>query len=177
MKNIPNALTILRLFITVFFVIAVDKGEYRVALYLFVIQGLTDLLDGFLARALGSKTRLGAFLDPIADKAMLIAAYVALSVKTIVPLWLTSIILLRDAMLVIGFIVLYRLAVQERPAPSIWGKLTTTFQIFTIVYVLFSETRDLDDYFFWTTAFFTAVSGCHYLFRGFRLLPGTRKTI
>lgn len=177
MKNIPNALTILRLFITVFFVVAIDKGEFRVALYLFIIQGLTDLLDGFLARALASKTRLGAFLDPIADKAMLIAAYVALSMKSIVPVWLTLLILFRDAVLVIGFIVLYRLAVQERPAPSIWGKLTTTVQILTIVYVLFSETRDLDKYFFWITAFFTSISGYHYIFRGSKLLPGTRKTI
>jgi len=86
--NIPNFISILRFFITFFFIIAVYEGKFRTGLYLFMLQGLSDLLDGFLARTVSKKTRLGAFLDPLADKTMLVSSYVVLYIKNIIPCWL-----------------------------------------------------------------------------------------
>ena len=163
--NLPNALSIIRFVITFFFIIEVNRGEYRIGLYLFVLQAFTDLLDGFLARTMGSKTRLGAFLDPAADKTMLLAAYIMLYLKNIVPGWLLAVLLARDLILVIGFAFLYRLSVQDKPEPSIWGKTTTALQIFTVVYLLWSGSRDYALYFYAATALFTGISGVHYAAR------------
>jgi cardiolipin synthase len=171
--TIPNLLSVLRLFITIFFIIAIYEDRMRTALLLFLLQAFTDLLDGFLARTMGSKTRLGAFLDPLADKAMLLSAYVVLNLKGIVPLWLTWTVLLRDIVLVTGFAVLYKLSLQGNPMPSYWGKMTTFFQILTIVYILWSMDRTYAPFFFYPTALITVISGIHYVSRGIRIISKT----
>jgi len=171
--TIPNLLSVLRLFITIFFITAIYEDRMRTALLLFLLQAFTDLLDGFLARTMGSKTRLGAFLDPLADKAMLLSAYVVLNLKGILPLWLTWTVLLRDIVLVTGFAVLYRLSLQGKPTPSYWGKMTTFFQILTIVYILWSTDRTYAPFFFYPTALITFISGIHYVSRGIRIISKT----
>jgi cardiolipin synthase (CMP-forming) len=168
--NVPNLLSVFRLFVTVFFVIAVDQGKFTLALYLFIVQGVSDLLDGFFARVMGKKTNLGAFLDPIADKTMLVSAYIVLCLQRIIPFWLTSVVLIRDLILSLGFLYLYKFSYRVKLAPSIWGKITTVAQIVTVVYVLWSEVRDYQTFVFGITALFTIISGCHYMARGFRIL-------
>jgi cardiolipin synthase (CMP-forming) len=172
--NAPNLVSIFRLFLTLFFILAVNDGKLRLALYLFVLQGLSDLLDGFLARTMGKKTNLGAFLDPVADKTMLVSAYVVLYVQNAIPLWMTSIVLARDVILCCGFFVLYGLSYKVKLLPSIWGKITTAFQIITVVYVLWSESRELGPLLFYVTSIFTIVSGLQYVARGIRILSGQR---
>ena len=83
--NVPNLLSLFRILITFFFILAVYHDRFDYALYLFILQGVTDLLDGYIARVMSKKTNLGAYLDPIADKTMLLAAFVMLSIKGIVP--------------------------------------------------------------------------------------------
>lgn len=168
--NIPNLLSIFRLFVTVFFVMAVNQGKFRLALLLFILQGLSDLLDGFLARVMNMKTPLGAFLDPAADKAMLISAYVVLYFHNIIPLWVTLVVLLRDAVVTCGFLILYRLFGKVKLIPSIYGKTSTAFQILTIVYILWSDERTYDGYLFYATAVITVVAGVQYVARGFNIL-------
>ncbi|MBA4417853.1 MAG: CDP-diacylglycerol--glycerol-3-phosphate 3-phosphatidyltransferase [Syntrophus sp. (in: bacteria)] len=175
--NIPNLLSIFRLFLTIFFVAAIMQGRYRTALYLFILQGLTDLLDGFLARAMNKKTSLGAFLDPVADKAMLVSAYVVLSVYNIIPLWVTMVILLKDLTVACGFLGLYKLFGMVKLVPTIFGKASTFCQIFTVVYVLWSISfpaialpRDYQSFFFYVTAILTVIAGIQYVTRGFRIL-------
>ena len=102
--NAPNLLSIFRLFITFFFILAVYYDRLDYALYLFILQGVTDLLDGFIARVMSKKTNLGAYLDPIADKTMLVAAFIMLSIKDIVPVWLPALIILKDLIVAIGFL-------------------------------------------------------------------------
>lgn len=167
--NLPNILSVLRLFVTAFFIMAINAGKFKLGLILFVVQGVSDMLDGFLARLLGKKTALGAFLDPIADKAMLVSSYVVLCFHGIVPLWVTSIILLRDIIVPGGYLLLYKLSYKIEMAPSLLGKITTTCQICTIVYILWSDTRTYQDSFFYVTALVTVLSGIQYMARGFRV--------
>src|SRR5512137_808650 len=116
--NLPNLLTIFRLFVTSFFILAIHYGEFRIALWLFVVQAITDLLDGFLARVLGEKTSLGALLDPLADKAMLVSSFIVLYLKDIVPLWVTSVVLMRDLILTLGYLILCKLFRNIEILPS-----------------------------------------------------------
>ncbi len=168
--NLPNLLSIFRLFLTVFFVLAIHYQEYGYALILFVVQGVSDLLDGFLARVMKEKTYLGSILDPLADKVMLASSYIVLSVKNIIPIWVTSTVLLRDVILSCGFFVLYKLSSRMKPSPTIVSKITTLFQMTTIVYILWSDTRIYGTYFFYITAILTAASGCQYIIRGIKTI-------
>jgi cardiolipin synthase len=167
--NVPNLLSLLRLVITVFFVVAVMRNQFGLALTLFVVQGLSDLLDGFLARVMKAKTRLGAFLDPLADKTMLVSSYLVLSFKGMVPLWVTGCIIARDVIILVGFLRLRKTSGYEEFLPSMWGKVTTTFQIVTVVWVLWSRERAYDALVFYPTLCLTVISGVQYIRRGFRI--------
>jgi cardiolipin synthase len=149
---------------------AVNAGRFKLGLVLFVIQGVSDMLDGFLARLLGKKTALGAFLDPIADKAMLVSSYIVLCLHGIVPVWVTAVVLIRDIIVPGGYLLLYKLSYKIHMSPSLLGKITTTCQICTVVYILWSDTRTYQDSFFYATALVTVLSGIQYITRGFRVL-------
>jgi cardiolipin synthase len=164
--NLPNLLSLFRLFITVFFILLVVYGHFGLALFLFVLQALSDLLDGFFARRMGEKTNLGAYLDPLADKVMLASSYIVLCVEKIVPLWLVATVLLRDVVISIGFLILLKRGLTMDPVPSLISKATTVFQMLTIVYVLAFGARGFYWFFFYTTALLTIVSGIQYIFSG-----------
>jgi cardiolipin synthase len=164
--NLPNVLSLFRLFFTALFILLAAYGRYRLALALFVLQALSDLLDGFLARRMGSKTNLGSYLDPLADKVMLAASYLVLCYQAIIPLWLVVMVLVRDLVISFGFLILLRRGLRTVPVPSFVSKTTTVFQMLTIVYVLWSADRRLCWFFFDATAVFTAVSGLQYIFVG-----------
>ena len=153
-----------------FFVVTVNQGRLHLALLLFVLQGLSDLLDGFFARIMNKKTSLGAFLDPIADKAMLVSAYIVLCVNDFIPLWVTLVVLLRDVIVSIGFLILYKIFGKVRLIPTIYGKTSTALQILTVVYVLWAEGGQYQSYFFYPTVFFTVFAGIQYVTRGFSIL-------
>jgi cardiolipin synthase (CMP-forming) len=168
--NLPNLLSLFRLFITLFFIILASYGRFRLALLLFVAQALSDMLDGFLARRMGMKTALGSYLDPLADKVMLAASYIVLCAKGIIPLWLIILVLSRDLVISIGFLVLLKKGLRRIPVPSLVSKTTTVFQMLTLVYALWSHGTSYEEtykqFFYWTTAFFTVASGCQYVFVG-----------
>ncbi len=169
--NLPNLLSLFRLFVTVFFILLAAYGRYSLALALFVLQAVSDLLDGFLARKMGAKTNLGAFLDPLADKVMLAASYIVLACQAIIPLWLVVLVIFRDLVISVGFLILIKRGLQTVPVPSMVSKITTVLQMVTIVYVLWSTHGSFDYsslrlFFFCTTALFTVVSGLQYLFAG-----------
>jgi len=164
--NLPNLLSIFRLFVTSIFILFIIQEKFRLALYLFIAQGVSDLLDGFLARIMGKKTDLGAFLDPLADKVMLVSSFVVLYLKGIVPLWTMNVVLLRDFIIGSGFLLLYTLSYRIKPQPVLLGKIATLFQICTIIYVLGSSERVYDTFFFFGTVCFTMASGIHYVLKG-----------
>lgn len=164
--NLPNLLSLFRFFLTAFFVVSIVYDRYVLGLLLFIFQSVSDMLDGFLARVMRQKTPLGAYLDPMADKVMLASSYIVLLYKGLVPLWLVLIVLLRDVVITLGFWVLIRISPDRRPQPSLISKMTTVFQMVTVVYILWPGTRSLSYLFFYSTAALCVVSGLQYIFIG-----------
>ena len=138
--TIPNGITLLRIALTPFFVLAAVSGNHLLALALFVAAGVSDAVDGLLARWLRMRSRFGTYLDPIADKVLLVSAFVSLTVPEPgalrIPLWLTVMALSRDILIVVVALLLYLGAgIREFP-PSAWGKATTVGQVATVGAVL-----------------------------------------
>jgi cardiolipin synthase len=134
--TVPNELTFLRLAFLPFFIIAIKYDRYVVALGILILAGLSDALDGLVARSLNQKTALGAYLDPIADKLLLSSSYFVLALKEKITWWLTILVLGRDVLLLAACAVIL-ITIGYRPfPPSIWGKAATFFEILLIVLVL-----------------------------------------
>jgi|YelNatPaOPRAMG01_1025707.scaffolds.fasta_scaffold01581_13 cardiolipin synthase len=167
--TIPNVLSIFRLLTTFLFLSFVIKERFNLALFIFVFQGLSDLLDGLIARTFKSKSDLGAFLDPLADKFMLVSSYLVLAYKNIIPRWVTLIVVFRDFFVLLGFLILYNLSYQSVPRPRLLGKICTALEVITIFYVLWSDRGRYQFYFFYLTGLFALLSGLDYLFSGIRL--------
>ena len=166
-RQIPNVLSLARLLATPFVVIFLMSGDRRGALWICLAAGLTDMLDGYLARRLGSQSQTGAYLDPIADKVMLSATYLAFGIGGLAPAWLVAIVFGRDALMLValtGFLLFTDL--RSFP-PTVWGKLSTAIQIAFVLAVL---TGYSSRWFEWLTAATTAWSGAHYFWVGLNLL-------
>lgn len=171
--NIPNFLTITRIILVPVIVIFLIQEEYLKSLVVFTVAGLTDALDGILARLLNKKTTLGAFLDPLADKTLIVTTFVALSVFGLIPGWLSVIVISRDLIILIGIIVLSLMSAPYEIKPVFISKITTTLQIITVFMALALKTNayELAGYrsvifLSWLTAFFTIVSGGIYIIKG-----------
>jgi len=130
---IPNALTLLRIVLIFPFAAALYHGEYRIALLLFVIAALTDGVDGFLARNFQWHSRLGAIADPLADKALLITAYVMLTLNNVLPWWLLGLLVIRDAVIVVGGILFHFFIGRYDMDPTLLGKANTFVQILFVL--------------------------------------------
>ena len=173
--NIPNLLTLLRILLVPVTVIFLMQGTFTKALIVLVISGITDALDGFLARILKQQTVLGAYLDPIADKALLASCFVTLSIKGIIPGWFTVIVISRDLIILIGIAIMSIMSIPYKIRPSFISKITTALQLFTLVFfLLFRIFPGLINYVWllilqWLTVLFTVVSGINYMLRGVRL--------
>jgi cardiolipin synthase len=119
-----------------------------------------------MVEGMGAKTNLGSYLDPLADKVMLASSYIVLCFMRVVPLWLVVTVITRDLVISLGFLILWKKGSKTQPVPSFISKMTTVFQMLTIVYVLWSPERNLDTFFYWITALLTAVSGLQYVLAG-----------
>jgi len=136
--TVPNQITLLRLGFLPVFLTLISYERYKWALLVLVVAGLTDLFDGWLARRLNQRSSLGAYLDPIADKLLLSSSFVILAYKQKIAWWLTIIVLSRDILILVVSIVIILISGYRPFPPSIFGKLTTFFEIalvFTIVLV------------------------------------------
>jgi cardiolipin synthase len=165
---IPNIISVLRLFLAPFIIWLIVSGNMLGAFAVFVLAGVSDALDGFIARRFNLQTELGAYLDPIADKALLMSSYVALGLLNYLPAWLAILVVSRDV-LIIGAVMLSWL--MSRPIavrPSKISKLNTVMQIALAVLVLAENGMHLglSDYvgpLIWVTAATTASSAVLYL--------------
>jgi cardiolipin synthase len=177
--NIPNFLSLLRIILVPVFVILLIQAEYYNALIVFVIAGLTDVLDGTMARLLNAQTKLGSYLDPIADKLLLAASFVTLAILGIIPSWLTVIVMSRDFIILLGIAILSLMSVTFEIKPAFIGKVTTVLQIGTVFFTLLYKavTHDLNyDWILillWLTALFTVASGLVYIIRGIKIINRT----
>lgn len=168
--NIPNFLSLLRILLVPVMVIFLMQNAFLKAIVVLAVSGLTDALDGFLARVLNQQTTLGAYLDPIADKALLASCFITLSIKGILPGWLTVIVISRDFIILLGVAVLYMMSMPYEIRPAFISKVTTAVQLIMILFtLLFRTLPGLLDYqwimfLHWVTAFFTITSGLNYMF-------------
>jgi cardiolipin synthase (CMP-forming) len=134
--SIPNLITLGRILLVPVVVWAITAGEMRVAFALFLAAGISDAVDGFLAKRFGMTTELGAYLDPLADKAMLVSMYVALGIIEAIPRWLVILVVSRDIMIVCAVILSL---VVDKPVPLkplMVSKLNTVAQIVLVAVVL-----------------------------------------
>jgi cardiolipin synthase len=132
----PNLLTLMRLFIIPFLVIEILDGNYRVSFALFILAGVSDALDGLLARMLSQKTTLGQYLDPIADKLLLSTLFVVLTHVGMIPQYVTVLVFSRDVGILLISTLLFVTSALRDFRPSLFGKLNTLVQIVALIAVL-----------------------------------------
>ncbi len=172
--NIPNILTLVRILLTPVFIILLLNSQFTLALFVFTLAGLSDALDGFIARYFNQRTVLGAYLDPLADKLLLLSAYVSLAILESVPEWLAVIVISRDLIIIMGIAILTITNKPYEVRPSIVSKLTTAIQISTIFLALLNPKlprfETVQSCMFLATAAITMISGFHYIYIGMNQL-------
>ncbi len=170
LKHLPNLITVLRILLIPVFVSLLIRGHDKYALVVLVAAGLSDALDGFIARTWDLKTKMGAYLDPIADKLLFVSSFVTLAVLKMIPVWVAAVIVGRDvligvtALVLMNFIDIHKYNIR----PSVLGKTATVLQVLTILVVLSGLKGDILYAFFGVTVAATAVSGLHYIYREIR---------
>ncbi|MFQ5850862.1 MAG: CDP-alcohol phosphatidyltransferase family protein [Candidatus Binatia bacterium] len=173
MLNLPNFLTLIRIAAIPLFLVLLFSRSYTEALIVFIIGGITDALDGPVARFTKQRTRLGTYLDPLADKLLITSSLVVLSLIGALPAWLTILVLSRDLIITVGYAAIFFL-VQERMEiqPSPMGKLNTFLLLLTVALVLVSLydpvmiPPSLPPYLFLLASVTTIISGLQYVYRG-----------
>lgn len=176
--NIANKISTFRILTVPFFVACLvfytpDLEYLRwSALGIFVIAVVSDAVDGYIARKARQVSVAGQILDPLGDKLLLMSAFITLSVGTQMPLqfplWVSFIVISRDAIILLGALVIYLVKQKIEIYPTRWGKLTTTFQMLAVISVLLQLSMSAA---VWSVAvFFTVISGMDYIRRGFRIL-------
>jgi cardiolipin synthase (CMP-forming) len=178
--GLENKITIIRILLVPFLMASLFyyKPEYDflrfIALGIFFVCALTDAIDGYVARKFYQKTELGKILDPLADKLLILTAFLCLSVlKEIpaaskIPPWLTIIVLSRDAIILLGSVIIFVILKNIEIKPSHFGKATTFFQMATVVMSLLQFGFIV--FFWYATAFLTVLSCLHYVWRGSKVL-------
>ncbi len=175
--NLPNLVTLGRLLSVPVAIWLVLSGELAAAFWIFVAAGLSDAVDGFIAKRLDQRSRLGALLDPLADKALLVSMFVTLGVAGHLPNWLVILVVFRDVMIVGGFLLVTALAQTMQWEPLFVSKLNTALQIALIAVLLAwlglgLPVFGLDRVLIYAVAATTIISGGGYLVRWGRTLAG-----
>jgi len=178
--NLPNLITLSRLMSVPLMIWLIVSERFGVAFSVFVGAGISDALDGFIAKRFDCRTRLGALLDPTADKALLSSVYVALGIAELLPDWLVILVVFRDVTIIGGFILLQTIAAPRKFDPLFISKVNTLVQIALVSYVLgrlglgFADGL-LTDILVVVTAVTTVLSGLSYLVRWARILSGAEQ--
>lgn len=172
--NLPNSLTILRILLIPVFIGFLLYERYEYSLAVLLLAGLTDGLDGTIARVANQRTRLGAYLDPLADKLLLTSGFVTLSVLHLVPSWIAIVVVSRDMMLMTGTVLARITESQLDISPTLLGKGTTLVQLSYLILVVVLTSRQMDlrliQPLLYLMVCVTVMSGFHYLYRGFTRL-------
>jgi len=171
--NTPNLLTIFRIATIPLFLILLTGGDTGPALAIFVLAGISDALDGAIARLTNAKTELGATLDPLADKLLLLSSFSALAFMGAVPHWLTVLVIMRDVVILFGYLTIFLLIGERMEVrPTLVGKVSTFLQLSSVTFVLLVIQwpgllpAELLFGLFVVTGAATTVSGLHYMYVG-----------
>lgn len=171
--TIPNLITVLRIILVPIFVIYMINNNTLASLIVFIIASMSDALDGFIARVFHQKSDLGAHLDPLADKILLMTAYITLAILKMIPSWLAVLTISRDVIILLGVLILYLNRYPVKIHPSLLSKATTVIQVATILTVLSHGYLNIDFlriYAFWLAALLTIASGLQYIRTGMVIL-------
>ena len=181
--TIPNILTVLRIILAPIFVVTAALQHWEAAFFLFCIAAFTDMVDGSIARIFNQKSELGSFLDPMADKLLMVSTFITLSFAHLIPVWLTLIVFSRDLMIVIGLVIFKVKKIVLFYQPTILSKATTLGQILTLSFALAPKGFAYFNleaaapfflaglpYLIGITAFLTLGSGLQYYRIGLRIL-------
>jgi len=172
--TIPNLITCIRIILVPVFVIAIIQGRLTWALAVFAAAGLSDGADGLIARVWNQRSKLGAYLDPLADKMLLAAAFVTMAFREFIPPWLAVVVISRDVLILLGVLILFLSGASFKINPSLISKGTTCFQIAAVLAVLSKGHLGLPTQFiegvFWAAGGLTIVSGLHYMWQWFGLI-------
>ena len=170
--NIPNSLTVLRILLVPVFVGFLIYQEDNYALITLLIAALTDGLDGTIARLANQRTLIGSYLDPLADKIMLMSAFVTLSVLHLIPVWTVILVVSRDVILLTGTLLARLTESNVDLSPTMLGKGATLVQFVFVTGVVAVQTELVDKGLLLPLmilmAVLTVVSGLHYVYRGIR---------
>ncbi len=170
--NLPNSLTILRILLIPVYIGFMVYEQYGPALLALLLAGITDAIDGPIARHMNQRTELGSILDPLADKLLLTSGFLSLALLHLVPVWVVIIVVSRDVILLLGTAVAHVTETKIDITPTILGKSTTFLQIAYVVLVVFLTWRGLDTRILLPLLAVmvgcTLLSGLHYLHRGYR---------
>jgi cardiolipin synthase len=172
--GLANWLTLLRILLIPVFVTFLVYRRPGIALGVFCLASVTDLLDGYIARRAGTLTRLGAFLDPLADKLLLTASFVTLTWLRLLPFWITAVVVSRDLLLILGAVLVYMMGGRIHPSPTRAGKLSTFFQILVVLVAMllprFPAAGGALRILIGIATAFTVFSGLQYIVQGMRYL-------
>jgi cardiolipin synthase (CMP-forming) len=167
-SHLPNLITMARIALVPVLILLLKEQAYAAGLLVFVIAGVSDALDGYLAKRLKVQSRLGAILDPVADKLLLVTTYVMLTLLGHIPFWLVLVVVFRDLLIVGGYMLYTSHAGPVKMRPSILSKLNTFMQLALATVVLAQQAAGLDwpqmvDVLVIAVLITTVVSGAHYL--------------
>jgi cardiolipin synthase len=173
--NIPNILTLARILAVPLFLSLLVEGENDLALVVFLAAGVTDAVDGMIARMWRMRTELGAHMDPLADKLLVVSSFIALGIMGLVPRPLMIVVITRDVVILGGFLLTAAIVGKSMEmAPSIWGKLTTFTQLLSVTLALLDLAQWVDvptivlNVVFVATGIASFISGSGYVLRGMK---------
>jgi cardiolipin synthase len=178
--NLPNLITLGRLLSVPLAVWLIIEARYGVAFWIFVAAGISDALDGYIAKRFDRRTRLGALLDPIADKALLVGVYVTLGVAGQLPHWLVILVVLRDVLILGGFALIQATTAPQHLGPLFVSKVNTSVQIALVGFVLARLGLGIDEgtvtaILIAAAALTTVLSGLSYLLRWALILTRSQR--
>jgi len=176
--NIANKISTFRILIVPFFIACLvyytpEAEILRIlALVIFILGVISDGLDGYIARKAKMQSHAGLILDPLGDKLLLMSAFIFLSpfcrLRLTFPLWVSFIVISRDLLIILGAVVIYMVKQNLDVHPTRWGKLTTTFQMLSVICILLQWEQAM--FIWWPALIFTVISGSDYVKRGFKIL-------
>lgn len=181
--NLPNLISLGRLLLVPLAISLILEGSYWAAFWVFVVAGISDALDGFIAKRFDRRTRLGALLDPLADKVLLVSVYVTLGIEGQLWTWLVVLVVFRDIMIIGGFLLIQALAAAPKPSqPLFVSKINTGVQVAVIGYVLArrglgAEPGPIEVVLSLAVAGTTIASGLTYLVRWARILGRSEQAL
>ncbi|OGD23091.1 MAG: hypothetical protein A2Y69_11805 [Candidatus Aminicenantes bacterium RBG_13_59_9] len=193
--NAANLITLARIALVPVFALMLLRGRAFGALLVIFLAGLSDVLDGWVARRWSQRTKIGTLIDPLADKFLLSTAYLLLAVPSlgftyVIPAWLTAAVIGRDLIILAGGAVIFLIRGRREFPPTVFGKMSTVMQVATVFWVVLSNSVRVStfgrssllaavtsssvlDGFYAATLLLTAVSGAHYIYKGIRMaFPG-----